>query len=203
MKKISVSLCTLAMVAWFAGTVGATPVDFDVATSSSSRVVVSNISPIGWTSLQAGLATGLGNNVFTLADGQTQTIDFFYLRATGTGGGTADITATLAFDSPMISATGQGDATWGTIGGVISGGALNWDDSTLPDIITLADGNRVSIDFEEGVEIGFGSIATVHAYITNLGNATAPVPEPGTIFLLGAGLAGLGIYSRRKMKIKD
>ena len=103
----------------------------------------------------------------------------------------------------MISATGQGDATWGTIGGVISGGALNWDDSTLPDIITLADGNRVSIDFEEGVEIGFGSIATVHAYITNLGNATAPVPEPGTIFLLGAGLAGLGIYSRRKMKIKD
>lgn len=202
MKKISVSLCTLALVVWFAGVVGATPVDFDVATSPLSSVVVSNISSLGWTSLQAGLATGLGNNVFTLADGQTQTIDFFYLRATGTGVGTADVTATLAFDSPIISATGQGDASWGTIGGVISAGALTWDDATLPDIITLADGNRVSIDFEEGVAIGFGSIATVHAYITNLGSATAPVPEPGTIVLLGAGLAGLGVYGRRRMKIK-
>lgn len=28
----------------------------------------------------------------------------------------------------------------------------------------------------------------------------APVPEPGTIVLLGAGLAGLGLYSRRRAK---
>ncbi|MEA5114170.1 MAG: PEP-CTERM sorting domain-containing protein [Geobacteraceae bacterium] len=203
MKKISVSLCALAMVVWFAGAVGATPVNFNVATAPLSSVTLSNVSPSGWTSLQAGLVYGLGNNVFTLADGQTRAIDFFYLRATGLGGGTADVTATLAFDSPLISASGQGDATWGTIGGVISGGTLNWDDSSLPDVMTLADGNRVSIDFEEGVEIGFGNIATVHAYITNLGNATAPVPEPGTIVLLGAGLVGLGVFGRRRMKIQN
>lgn len=33
-----------------------------------------------------------------------------------------------------------------------------------------------------------------------IGNSNAPVPEPGTFALLGAGLLGLGIYSRRKNK---
>ncbi len=30
------------------------------------------------------------------------------------------------------------------------------------------------------------------------GGSTAPVPEPGTLMLLGSGLAGVGIYTRRK-----
>lgn len=39
--------------------------------------------------------------------------------------------------------------------------------------------------------------ADVYARITT---DVAPVPEPGTIMLLGAGLIGLGIYGRRRMK---
>ncbi|MDD3294984.1 MAG: PEP-CTERM sorting domain-containing protein, partial [Geobacteraceae bacterium] len=83
--------------------------------------------------------------------------------------------------------------------GKYAGGYLSWD-SSLPDVITLAGGNRVRIDFQDILAAGAGDSVMVHASVTNLG--AAPVPEPGTIILLGAGLAGLGIFGRRKMKLR-
>lgn len=57
----------------------------------------------------------------------------------------------------------------------------------------LANSGWTSIDW-------LGSFTTLHYYaISNvLGQQTSPVPEPTTIFLLGAGLAGLTAAVRRK-----
>lgn len=189
MKKLTVFFCSVILVFGAVGLAGATPVYFDVAGGS---IALSNIDtfPNGWTSLTAATVPGLSNESFTIADDGTQSIEFFTLSASGLGVGSASISASLFFTTPVgLIGSGNGDAEWGTFFGIVSGGVLTWNPNTLPDVITLADGNIVSIDFEDGIEIGLGSTATVHAYISNHGGASgAPVPEPATMFLMGSGM---------------
>lgn len=203
MKRFSVCLCGLLMVLWMADVCGASPVSIDVATSYDSSVTVSDVwSP--FTNLQAGLAYGLGANSFILNDNQTQAFNFITLIGSGTGLlNTSRINATLAFDNLPIAASGVGTASWDVLANNLTRVSIDWG-TTVPDIFTLADGNRLRIAFEDDITLGLNSQVFVRASVTNLGSGsgTAPVPEPGTIILLGAGLAGLGLYGRRRMKIQ-
>ncbi len=153
-----------------------------------------------WGDISASLASDLDSQIFTLNDGDTMEVDFFTFTASGVSWAEAyTVEATLAFDSPIVgSSSGSGSGTFGTFRGFLSGGTLTWDPSTLPDVFVDSIGNSFSIDFESGSTIGFGDTATVHAYITNNGGGTEPVPEPATMLLFGTGLLGLVGYNRKR-----
>lgn len=198
MKKFLL-ICSILLL--FAPYAYATPIQYDID-GSGSNVTLWNNATAGWlgsATITGNLVDGLDDIAGLLSDGETAKLDFFDLTVSSKGflaGGLYDISAALAFEMPSVTAAGTGGGFFGSIAGIINGGTLLWDSSTLPDVFTLANGNIFSINFENGIRLGLGDTATVHAFITNLSGS---VPEPATFLLLGTCLIGLAGLSRKKI----
>lgn len=171
-------------------------VTFTIDAANSSVTLTPTSS--GGNAIAASLASGLDGTTFDLINpGDSAPIDFLtFSSSCFICADSYDISATLAFDPPSVSATGSGTGGAVVFFGSIIGGNLSWT-SGVPTQVDIGGGGLATIDFQGGTGILLGHSTTTSAKVT-LDVAPALVPLPASALLLLAGLGGLAAVRRRK-----
>lgn len=192
MRKLIVNLMAVLALG-SAGQSMAGPVTFDLG---SANVSLTSFS--GWGGaplLTPADLSSLGSRQLSLGD--TWEFDLFSIQLPALGAGTGTVSASLFFDLPT-DAVATGNAT-GAYASFLLGsfGSLEW--TSQPTVLSLQGGGSYSVAFQNLTGLTLGRTANVHAILTLLAEpGELGTPEPGTLALLGLGMLGVALASRRR-----
>ncbi len=145
---------------------------------------------------------------FVLNDGETFSFDFatvnFREVCIGPGGGCASgnetlnlgLTANLEFLDPVIG-TVQSMAVGNALPGPVSDTGLDYWIDFAPVLVEFGRGGSFMVDLSD-LRFARNETQTMRATITLVTSESHQLPEPGSLALLGLGLAGVGALVRRK-----
>lgn len=192
MRKLMVALAGVLALG-SAGQAMAGPVTFDLGSVNVGLTSFNGFGPAPV--LTPADFSALGSRQLSLGD--TWEFNLFSIQLPALGVGTGTVSASLFFDLPT-NAVATGSAT-GAYASFILGslGSLEW--TSQPTILSLQGGGSYSVAFQNLTGLTLGRTTDVRAILTLLAEpGELGTPEPGTLALLGLGMLGVALASRRR-----